>query len=141
MASAAPQLPLLGGREALAGVQLLAGGVSLFDLLREANLVVLGEQRILPDVGEIEPNQVFLVALNSLLRHRSILRSDSRHQKFFGSTPRSPASSVPPPRALYDNHLVKRPNRGPRRGNRARSGRPRRRDRSADRMLRRPPGR
>ena len=65
---AAPQLPLLRRREALGGVQLLAGVVAPLDLLRQANLVVLGEQRVLPDVGEVEPDEVFLVPLNSLFR-------------------------------------------------------------------------
>ena len=47
----------------------LARRVALLDLLREADLVVLGEQRVLPDVGEIEPDEIFFVALDTLLRH------------------------------------------------------------------------
>ena len=35
----------------------------------ETDLIVLGEQWILPDVGEIEPDKIFLVPLDTLLRH------------------------------------------------------------------------
>ena len=69
-AGGAPQLALLRGRERLATAeQLLARRVALLDLLREADLVVLGEQRVLADVGEIEPDEIFFVALDTLLRH------------------------------------------------------------------------
>ena len=60
----------LVGVSAFAAVeQLLARRVALLDLLGEADLVVLREQRILADVGEIEPDEIFLVALDTLLRH------------------------------------------------------------------------
>ena len=75
MAGAAPQLTLLGRRQTLAVLQLLARSVAILDLLREANLVVLGEQWVLPDVGEVEPDEILFVPLDSLLRHRPILRS------------------------------------------------------------------
>ena len=52
----------------LGRVELFAGGVAPLDLLGQSDLVVLGEQRVLADVGEIEPDEVFLVALNALLR-------------------------------------------------------------------------
>src|SRR4051794_37482576 len=115
------ELTLLRGRQSLRRIQLLARGITLFYLLGQANFVVLGKQRILPDVGEIEPNQILFVPLNSLLRHRSILRSDSRHQKFFVPTTCSPPAGVPLTRALYDNHPVKRRMKGRNEANRARS--------------------
>ena len=52
-----------------AGSSSLARRVAALDLLREADLVVLGEQRVLPDVGEVEPDEIFLVPLDTLLRH------------------------------------------------------------------------
>ena len=66
----------------LAGVRPLApasscsrGSVATLDLLRQANLVVLGEQRVLPDVGQVEPDEIFFVPLDTLLRQDPILRS------------------------------------------------------------------
>ena len=41
-----------------------------FDLLGEARFVVLGQQRVLTDVREVEADEVFLVALDALLGHR-----------------------------------------------------------------------
>ena len=65
-----PQLALLRGGERLAAAdQFFPSGVALLDLLRQTNLVVLREQRILADVGEIEPDEIFLVALDTLFRH------------------------------------------------------------------------
>ena len=70
VAGGAPQLALLGRGEVLrAPEQLLARGVAVLDLLRETDLVVLGEERVLPDVGEVEPDEIFLVPLDTLLRH------------------------------------------------------------------------
>ena len=43
------------------------------DLLCETDLVVLGEERILADVGEIQANEIFFVALDTLLRHAGVL--------------------------------------------------------------------
>ena len=48
--------------------QFLLGAPTSFDRLGEPYLVVLGEQRILANVGQIQPDEVFLVALNSLFR-------------------------------------------------------------------------
>ena len=50
------------------GPQLLLGAPTGLDRLGKAYLVVLGEQRILTDVGQIQPDEIFLVALNSLFR-------------------------------------------------------------------------
>ena len=38
------------------------------DGLGQADLVVLGQQRVLPDVGQVEPDEVFVVALDAFLR-------------------------------------------------------------------------
>ena len=63
------QLTLLGGVEALGVGLLLEGGLAGFDGLGEADFVVLGEECVLTDVGEIKTNQVFFVAVNAILRH------------------------------------------------------------------------
>ena len=61
----AAQLTLLARSEIFAsGQEVAASGVAAFDLLRQPNLVVLGEQRVLPDVGQIEPDEIFLVPLD-----------------------------------------------------------------------------
>ena len=63
----------------MAGGELLAAGVELvdrllagFDRFREPDLVVLGEQRVLPDVGEVQPDEVFVVALDAIFGHRQL---------------------------------------------------------------------
>ena len=62
---------LRAGRDLLAAVvQLGAGFVPRLDGLRQPDLVVLGQERILTDVGEVEADEVFLVALDALLGHR-----------------------------------------------------------------------
>ena len=68
----AAQLALAGGGEVLAGRLELAARACVpgFDGLRQPDLVVLGEQRVLPDVREVEPDEVFFVALDSLLGQR-----------------------------------------------------------------------
>src|SRR5207248_7638835 len=74
-ARGAAQLPLLGGGEVLGGgEEITACGVTAFDLLRQPNLVVLREQRVLPDIGQIEPDEIFLVPLDSLFRHECLSR-------------------------------------------------------------------
>src|SRR5439155_24433436 len=58
-----------GGGEVLAPLLECASRcVARLDGLRQANFVVLGQQRVLPDVGEVEPDEVFLVSLDTLLR-------------------------------------------------------------------------
>ena len=59
-----------------AGVTLLAAGVEVLDRLLarldrlgQADLVVLGEQRVLPDVGQVEAYEVFVIAFNAILGH------------------------------------------------------------------------
>ena len=53
---------------------LLARSVATLDLLREANLVVLREQWVLPDVRQVEPDEILFVTLNTLFRQGPILR-------------------------------------------------------------------
>src|SRR5205823_218392 len=63
-----PQLPAARRGDVLAlAVQLRLPGVPSLDRLGQPDLVILGEQRILPNIGEIEPDEVLLVALDSLL--------------------------------------------------------------------------
>ncbi len=70
LAGGAPKLALLGRSQRDLGVVQLAARVgALFDHLGEAHLVVLGEQRILADVGEVEADKVLLVALYAIFRH------------------------------------------------------------------------
>ena len=71
--------PCGAARACLAGVSVLAGVVELgerrvagFDRLREPDLVVLGQQWVLPDVGEVETDEVFLVPIDSLFGHRQL---------------------------------------------------------------------
>ena len=71
VAGRAPQLALAGGGEVLAaGLELGARRVARLDGLGQPDLVVLGEQRVLPDVGEVEADEVFLVPLDTLLGQR-----------------------------------------------------------------------
>ena len=68
------QFALLGGRELLADlIELVDRGLAGLDLLGEPNLVVLGEQRVLTDIGQIQANQVFFVALDAIFRHELLL--------------------------------------------------------------------
>jgi hypothetical protein len=52
----------------LAGLFQLSGGVAGLDGLGEADLVVLGEQRVLADVGEVQADEVFFVPLHAIFR-------------------------------------------------------------------------
>src|SRR5205085_9794284 len=66
-AGLATQLALAGGREILpATLEVLARIVAALDRLGETNFVVFGEQRVLPDIGEVETDEVFLVPLDTL---------------------------------------------------------------------------
>ena len=111
----ASQLALLRGGETLGRTaELLARSVAILDLLREADFVVLGEQWVLPDVGQIEPDEIFLVALDTLLRQVLFLRSQGPMVGFEASA--TPCSNDPAPLPLgagpvyqYDTDLVKRP--------------------------------
>src|SRR5262245_40031487 len=73
----ASQLALLRGGQTLGRPkQGLARSVAILDGLSEPNFVVLGEQWVLPDVREIEPDEIFLVAVDTLLRQVLFLRSE-----------------------------------------------------------------
>jgi len=67
---AAAELALLPCSEVLAArQQITAGAIPRFDLLRQPHLVVLGEQRVLPDIGQVQPDEIFLVPLDALFCH------------------------------------------------------------------------
>ena len=70
------QLALAGGREAWpAASSSAARRLPGLDRLGQADLVVLGEQRVLPDVGQVQPDEVFLVSLDTLFRQDAPLGS------------------------------------------------------------------
>ena len=61
------QLPLAGRQHVMTEpVELLARLVPDFDRLGQPHLVVLGEQRILADIGQIEPDEVFFISFDSV---------------------------------------------------------------------------
>ena len=64
------QLALARRRDVLAaGVEHLDRLLARLDRLGETDLVVLGEQRVLPDVGQVETNEVFVIAINAIFGH------------------------------------------------------------------------
>jgi len=65
------QLALLRRRQALGRRQLLTRSVAVLDRLRELDLEFLVEQLVLTNVGQVQPDEIFLVAFYSLLRQRS----------------------------------------------------------------------
>lgn len=66
----AAQLPLLRRREPLLVLfNRSAGFHASLDLLRQADLIVLGQQRVLPDIGEIQADEILFVAINSFFSH------------------------------------------------------------------------
>ncbi len=72
LTAGAAQLALASHAELGAGVELGASLVAGFDRLGEADFVVLGEQRVLTDVGEVETDEVFFVPLDTLFGHRRL---------------------------------------------------------------------
>jgi len=50
-------------------LELGGGFLAAFDRLGQANFVVLGEECVLTDVGEVEPNEIFFVPINPVFRH------------------------------------------------------------------------
>ena len=63
----------LAAREVLAGrVEFRERLVAGFDRLRQPDLVVLGEQGVLPDVGEVETDEVFVVTIDAIFGHRRL---------------------------------------------------------------------
>ena len=73
LAGGAAQLALLGGGELAAGVEHRAARVAGLDGLRQADLVVFGQQRVLPDVGEVQTDEVFFVPVDALFGHLVLL--------------------------------------------------------------------
>jgi hypothetical protein len=76
VASEVSQLALLGGSEPLAiigghfGLRCLTG----FDLLGETNFVVLRQQRVLTDIGQIQADEIFFVTIDSVICSLAIAR-------------------------------------------------------------------
>ena len=73
LAGGAAQFALLRGGEFLAGVELGDGLVACFDGLRESDLVVFRQQRVLPDIGEVETDEVFVVSVDAVFGHLVLL--------------------------------------------------------------------
>jgi hypothetical protein len=65
------------GQVATGPVEVQASVVSTLDRLGQPDLVVLGEQRVLPDVGEVQADEIFLVALDALFGQKRPLCSES----------------------------------------------------------------
>ena len=64
------ELTAAGGCEVVCPVGLPGPGLDPgLDLLREADLALFGQQRILADVGEVQADEVFLVPFDPLLGH------------------------------------------------------------------------
>ena len=73
LAGGAAQLALLGGGQFLAGrIEFGEGLVAGFDRLRQSHLVVFREQCVLPDVGEVETYEVFVVSIDAIFGHRRL---------------------------------------------------------------------
>jgi hypothetical protein len=69
-ASSAAQLTPARRRDVAAtGVQHLEGLLACFDRLRQADLIVLGEQGALTDVDQIQTNEILIIALNAISSH------------------------------------------------------------------------
>src|SRR5207248_275471 len=87
-----------------------ARSVAIFDVLGEPNLVVFGQEGILTDVREIEPDQIFFIPLHSLLGHRSnpsSRRCDPvQNADVKAAAPASQGFTDP---RMYDTDLVKPP--------------------------------
>ncbi len=53
--------------------ELLVRGHACLDGLGQPHLVVFGQQRILADIGQVEADEIFLVALDALLGQGELL--------------------------------------------------------------------
>ena len=62
-ANRAAELAALGGGELLGGVELCLRGDTRLDRLREADLVVLGQEVVAADVFEVETYEVLVVSV------------------------------------------------------------------------------
>ena len=59
---------LLGRR-----VELLERFLAGLDRLGEPDLVILGQQRVLADVGEVQPDEILVIAVNAIFGHHGSL--------------------------------------------------------------------
>ncbi len=73
------QLSLASWSEALVvgGLGGFDSGLAGFDLFGESDLIVLGEERVLTDVGQIQADKIFFITVDAILGHwrTSLLRS------------------------------------------------------------------
>ncbi len=67
----AAQLALARGRHVNIGFQLLGSLFALLNGLGQANFVLFGQQGILTDVCEVQPDEVLFVPLDALLSQRN----------------------------------------------------------------------
>ena len=63
------QFALASNSESLGCIHFGASGNATLDGLRQTNLVVLREQGVLANVGEVETNEILFVAFNTFLCH------------------------------------------------------------------------
>ena len=63
------QFALTSNSESLGCIHFGASGNATLDGLRQTNLVVLREQGVLANVGEVETNEILFVAFNTFLCH------------------------------------------------------------------------
>ena len=59
----------VGGVSVGTALEGFLGGEALLDLLGKPDFVVLGEQGILADVGQVQPDEIFLVTFDPLFGH------------------------------------------------------------------------
>jgi hypothetical protein len=52
--------------------------VASFDRLGEPDLVVFRKERVLPDIGEVQTDEVFIISFNAIFGHRRLPLVDSR---------------------------------------------------------------
>jgi len=65
-----PKLTLLGSCHFLAGrIQIDDCRLTGFDQFRQPDLIILGEERVLPDIGQVQANQILFIAINAILGH------------------------------------------------------------------------
>ena len=96
---------LRGGGDVLAaGVEVLDRLLAGLDRLGQPDLVVLGEQGVLADVGEVQAYEVFVIAFNAIFGHGGSLCTDPQGRCRRASAPPSgdeltiPTRSSPPTR-------------------------------------------
>ena len=120
LAGGAAQLPLLGGRDVGAAGEGLDRLLGRFDRRGETDLVILGQQPVLPDVGEVETNEVFVIAINAtttILRHGgsfvTVPRATRGMFSRYGQDPGPRSRALHPPlscpaRTQWSRELIRR---------------------------------